>query len=72
MTPAEIEAAAERLVERTCREQNLPLTVTDPAALRRVASLLVPTRDEGAPQGPSTDTLTNPASPDSRCLHGTP
>lgn len=47
MTPAEISAAAARIVERTCREQGLPLTIEDPAALARVAAILVAERKAG-------------------------
>jgi hypothetical protein len=42
---AEIKAYAEKLVERTTREQGVPKTVTDAATLRRIAQLARP-RDE--------------------------
>ncbi len=54
MTHAEIEAAAARLVERTCREQGLQMVVTDPGVLRRVATILSPRNGEGAPKGART------------------
>jgi len=40
MTPDEVAAAAERLVERSRREQGLPRYVEDPAVLERVAAIL--------------------------------
>lgn len=40
--------AARRLVERTRKAQGLPLTITDAAALRRIAAILA------AAQNPST------------------
>jgi hypothetical protein len=42
MTPADVRDAAARLVERTCVAQGLPATITDPAALARMAAFMVP------------------------------
>lgn len=42
----EIRKAAREAAERTAREQGLPLKVTDPATIERVASLLREAEDE--------------------------
>jgi hypothetical protein len=42
MTPADVRVAAVRLVERTATERGPPATITDPAALARMAAFLVP------------------------------
>ena len=42
MTPADVRDAAARLVARTCVMRGLPATITDPAALARMAAFLVP------------------------------
>lgn len=34
-------AAARELVERSCREQGIPVPITDPAALGRICDLLL-------------------------------
>lgn len=48
--------AAERLVERTCREQGLPVTVSDPAVLRKIAALL---NDKGGPKAADATDLSD-------------
>lgn len=42
----DVQATARRLVERTRAAQGLPPTITDPTALRRIAALMSPRRDE--------------------------
>ena len=42
-----LDDAARGLVERTCAAQSLPVQVTDPVTLARVAALLNPPCDEG-------------------------
>ena len=59
MTADQVSAAARALVERSAAEQGIPITVTDPAALARVAAVLA--RNDNAPPkkgAASTDTLT--------------
>ena len=52
MTTAELAAAARELVTRSCADQGIPETLTDPTALRAVAGI-VARRDTGAPtKGP--------------------
>jgi len=54
MTEDEIAARADRLVERTRREQGLPRTVEDPAVLERVAAILRLSRVVRTDQGDET------------------
>lgn len=71
MRAADIGAAAERLVARTCREQKLPLVVTDPAVLRRIAGLFNPTRDVAPgtePRATANRIATTTTARKSRCL----
>lgn len=42
MTSDEMRKAAERIVERTTREQGLPEKVEDPVTLARIADILLP------------------------------
>lgn len=49
LSDEEAAAAAARIVERTCREQNQPGTVEDPAILNRVASILGRRKGQGKP-----------------------
>ena len=51
MTPAEVTAAAQRLVRRTCAVQSVAETLTDAATLRALAAI-VSRRDAGAPKDP--------------------
>lgn len=41
-TPPDVRIAAARLIERTCVSRGLPSTVSDPAALARLAAFLFP------------------------------
>lgn len=53
MTPADLREAAARLVERTCEAQGLPATVTDPAALARMAAFMQPDSGGVGPFAPA-------------------
>ena len=69
MTAADVRDAASRLVERTCEAQGLPATITDPAALARMAAFLVPAAVERAARNHKVDVVdASPAgeSPDRR------
>jgi hypothetical protein len=58
MTDAEIEAAAEAYVRRSCAEQGVPEFVTDPSTISRVIALL----GNGSSAGRGSD-ATNAAQP---------
>ena len=71
MTPAEVQAAAARLVERTCREQGLLEEIIDTAVLRRVAGLLAE-HGKGAPKGaPTGIASTSTSTTGGRRVHST-
>lgn len=69
----DVRASARRLVERTRAAQGLPPTITDPAALRRIAALMSPRRDEARATTPGHSHITvQPNANQAEHLDGTP
>jgi hypothetical protein len=58
----DVVAAAARLVERSCAAQDVPTTVTDATALRRIGVVVVASRnDEGRADSPADAHTSKPA-----------